>query len=168
MNESKNAYTRKKWKPWLKAALIKFWFYGAIYYFVGWGLFLASSDQLDVTMALGLVIGAANDLAIGRIFRSMESSRLEYHPYMMVRNISVAGFFCNIAYGVLLSFLVAYFYHFVNLAIIALRHLPETAIPLGAEPVLYGIVMMLFDITLTHLVHFVFRKKEKKPCDSTH
>jgi hypothetical protein len=41
-------------KPWLKASLIKFWFYGAVYFFVGWGLFLASGDQLDLIVVLGL------------------------------------------------------------------------------------------------------------------
>ncbi|HWQ58369.1 MAG TPA: hypothetical protein VN540_05045 [Clostridia bacterium] len=158
-------------KPWLKASLIKFWFYGAVYFFVGWGLFLASGDQLDLIVVLGLAMGAVNDLAVNRIFRNMETARLEYHPYMMVPAKAFYAFWLNLLYGLALSILVALFYQFANIVIIRLFELSEESVPLGAEPILYGIVAMLLDIGLVRLFRyalpaFVRKRREDSAAQS--
>ncbi len=162
MNEvTKETYTKKRWKPWLKALLIKFWFYGAVYFFIGWGLFLVTSDQLDLVVILGLVMGAVNDLAVNRILRGMESPKLEYHPFMMVTSPKFYAFPINLLYGLLLSFMVAYTYNFINIAVISANGLSPDVVPFGAEPIMFGVFSVLYDISLTHLFRFVFKRKDK-------
>ena len=137
---------KKKLPAWLKVIIIKFWFAGAVYFFVGWGLFLNTIDQLDLTLAIGLVLGAITDLMVNRIFRSMEQGGNEYSIYMMFPKKNFANFLFNVLYGIILAFAVAYTYHFINVAAIHIKRLPETSVVLGAEPILFGVFCMAYDM----------------------
>ena len=147
MQENNAAQIKKKKLPiWVKAMAIKAWFAGAVYFFIGIGLFINSSDQLDITLAIGLVLGIVLDVAENRAFRWMERGRKEYHPYMMFPKRAIYNFFLNILYGIVLAFMVAYTYNFINIMLINLRGLPDTAIVFGADPVMFGIMCMAYDM----------------------
>ena len=150
--DGKEKYVKKRLPAWLKAMGLKLWFYGAVYFFVGWGLMaLSSSDQLDLVLVLGLTAGAVNDLAVNRILLGLESSRHEYRAYIMFPGRDVSGLLLNLLYGTVLSFFVANIYNIINILIIKLANLPYTAVPFGAEPIMYGLFMMLLDVGLIRL-----------------
>ncbi len=152
----------KKWPVAAKALLLKAWFAGAVYFFVGWGLFLSSLDQLDLTLALGLVLGAVTDLMVNRILIYMDNGGDAYQTHMMFYSKKFYFFWVNILYGVLLSFLIAYTYHAVNLIAVRLGDLPGNTIVLGAEPILYGVMFAAYDALLVTLKNLIKARINKK------
>jgi len=157
--ESKNTNSgkRKKLPPFVKAAFIKFWFGGAVYFFVGWGLFLNTSDQLDLVLVLGLALGLCTDLLVNNILRGMNKDG-DYSRYMMFPRKRFLSFLLNVIYGICLSFVVAYTYHFINIAAIGIFNLHETSVVLGAEPILYGVFCMSYDMLFLLIKKSIIKK----------
>jgi hypothetical protein len=154
-------YKKKRLPTWLKAILIKAWFAGAVYFFIGWGLFINTTDQLDITLAIGLVLGIITDVVVNRIFRGMERGRLEYHRFMMFPKKKITSFFLNVLYAIILAFIVAYTYNIINYAAIKLNNLPETSIVLGAEPILFGVFYTAYDLLFLQIKKAVVRTRSK-------
>lgn len=162
MKTSQAVKKSKKWPAAVKALLIKAWFAGAVYFFVGWGLFINSLDQLDLTLALGLVLGAVTDLMINRILVTfMDNGGDTYKKYIMFYSKKFYFFWVNILYGVLLSFLIAYTYHAINLIAVRLNDLAENAVVLGAEPILYGIFFTAYDALLVAVKNTIKKRMNK-------
>ena len=162
MKTSQTVKKSKKWPAAVKALLIKAWFAGAVYFFVGWGLFINSLDQLDLTLALGLVLGAVTDLMINRILVTfMDNGGDTYKKYIMFYSKKFYFFWVNILYGVLLSFLIAYTYHAINLIAVRLNDLAENAVVLGAEPILYGIFFTAYDALLVAVKNTIKKRMNK-------
>lgn len=118
-----------------------------------------SSDQLDLVFALGVVSGAATDLLVNRIFLFMETGKLEYHRYMMCCGKRIYSFWVNVLYALALSACVAYTYHFINLWVIRARNLPASTVVLGAEPLLYGVFYLCFDLLFLAVKNGITRKR---------
>ncbi len=152
----------KKWPAAVKALLIKAWFAGAVYFFVGWGLFINSLDQLDLTLALGLVLGAVTDLMVNRILVTfMDNGGDTYKKHIMFYSKKFYFFWVNILYGVLLSFLIAYTYHAINLIAVRIGGLEENRMVLGAEPILYGLFFTAYDALLVSIKNFIKNRFNK-------
>ncbi len=164
MKTSQAVKKSKKWPAAVKALLIKAWFAGAVYFFVGWGLFINSLDQLDLTLALGLVLGAVTDLMVNRILVAfMDNGGDTYKRYIMFYSKKFYFFWVNILYGVLLSFLIAYTYHAINLIAVRLYDLAENAVVLGAEPILYGVFFTVYDALLVAIKNFIKKRIKGEP-----
>lgn len=148
---------RKRWKfpQGLKAALIKFWFYGAMCYFVFWGLGLYLAD-LDLYFVAGIVLGMVTDLLINHFLRFTEKLPGGSKKWMMVTRRGTGGFFLNLLYGFLLIFLVITAYNVINGAIVMLFG-SENAPLLHVEPLFFGLITMGVD-TLCLLVRNTFLK----------
>lgn len=153
---------KRKIPVWLKAILIKIWFAGAVFFFVGWGLFISSTDQLDLMLVLGVVFGAVTDLIVNRIFFFMEREKGEYLPFMMVSRKKYLGFILNILYGILLCTFVVYTYQVINVAAISIFKLNENIIVLGAEPILFGVFCMVYDMLFIQIKKLIVRKRMKE------
>ena len=159
MKTSQAMKKSKKWPAAVKALLLKAWFAGAVYFFVGWGLFINSLDQLDLTLALGLVLGAVTDLIVNRILVTfMDNGGDTYKKYIMFYSKKFYFFWVNILYGVLLSFLIAYTYHAINLLAVRLYDLAENAVVLGAEPILYGVFFTAYDALLVSIKNSIKKR----------
>ena len=132
---------KKRWKfpQGLKASLIKFWFYGAVCYFVFWGLGLYLADQLDLAFVGAIVMGMVTDLLINHFLRFTEKLPGGSAKWIMVTKRGAGGFFLNLLYGFLLIFLVITFYQAVNTVIFTLHGGSETAPLLHVEPLLFGL-----------------------------
>jgi hypothetical protein len=143
-----NKYTKKgfiaRLPVWFKALFIKFWFAGAVFYFIGWGLSAGSQDQLDLVVVLGLVHGLATDLFVNRIlvFIETDDENRRYMIYYSKRFLSVP---INILFGLICAFLVAYTYSIVNFFAMRGGLVAEGYIFLGTEPILYGLLYILFE-----------------------
>ncbi len=133
---------RGKWKlpeP-VKAVLIKWWFYGAVCFFVFMGLGLYLADTLDLYFVAAVVMGMAGDLLINRFLRFTEKLPGGNAAYMMVTGRGATGFFLNILYACLLLFLVVTLYGLVNAL------LGTFGGYLGVEPICFGIFTVLCDM----------------------
>ncbi|MBQ7844919.1 MAG: hypothetical protein IJ392_02080 [Clostridia bacterium] len=130
-----------KWRfpEWLKVVLIKFWFYGAVCFFVFMGLGMLVPNQIDMLFIAAIVMGMVTDLLINHFLRFTEKLPGGNARWMMVTRRGAAGFVMNLAYGFLLMFLVVTVYNTINSAIYAITGGVENTRLLSVEPVLFGL-----------------------------
>jgi hypothetical protein len=131
---------------WVKACVVKWWFAGAVFYFVGWGLFIQTRDQLELTLALGLAHGLATDILANRALKFFETDKESYRGFIFCYARSILSMPVNLLSGVVLATATSYFYHYVNLAAVTVTGSPPGTVFLGAEPILYGLFFMGFDM----------------------
>ncbi len=140
----------------VKAILIKFWFAGAVYFFIGMGIAsLNTVDQYSLVLILGIVLGMVTDLLVNNIFRFMETDRADFKPYMVFGQKKFYTFFTNILYNIILSVLIAYTYNSVNLLAVRLSWVEEGGVWLTAEPLLYGVFYLVFDFIVLGAIALV-------------
>ena len=139
LNRYRSGKRRWKFPQGLKATLIKFWFYGAVCFFVFWGLGLYLADQLDLSFVAAIVMGMVTDLLINHFLRFTEKLPGGSAKWIMVTRRGAGGFFLNLLYGFLLIFLVITFYQAVNTVIFTLHGGSETAPLLHVEPIIFGL-----------------------------
>lgn len=150
---------------WIKAFFIKFWFAGAVCYFIMWGLQLG--DALDSLVLAGVVLGVVTDVLVNPIFRFMQTDTISYNAYMMFPFPFKAfwTFFTNIIYYVIVMFGVMYCYSGINILINLITG-TESVIHVGVEPLLFGVLSLIIDMILIGIkdliVYLVKRFKSKK------
>ncbi len=150
---------------WLKALFVKFWFAGAVCYFIMFGIQFA--DALDTVIITGVVMGIVVDVLVNPIFRYMESDRKEYNAYMMFPFPfkKFWTFFTNIIYYVVVLISVYYCYEGLNL-LIGLIKGTTNKIHVGVEPLLFGVFTTIADMAFIGIkdliVYLVKRNKRKK------
>lgn len=129
---------------WIKALFIKFWFAGAVCYFIMMGTGLQDLDGVIVT---GVVMGVIVDVLVNPLFGYMQSDRREYDIYIMLPFPfkKFWTFFVNIIYytGVLL--VVNYCYLGINLMCNAIAG-TELMYYVGVEPLLFGVLTLIVDM----------------------
>lgn len=139
LNRYRSGKTKRKFPQWLKVLLIKFWFYGAVCFFVFWGLGLYLA-QLDLQFVGAIVLGMVTDLLINHFLRFTEQLPGGSKRWMMVVRRGATGFFMNLLYGFLLMFLVVTAYNMINAVIVLLHGGSETAPLLHVEPLCFGLI----------------------------
>lgn len=150
---------------WIKAWFVKFWFAGAVCYFIMWGIGL--SDALDSIVLCGAVLGLVVDILVNPIFRYMESDRKEYDNYMMFPFPFKVywTFLTNIVYYILVLFCVNYCYFGLNELINLITGTSDN-IYVGVEPLLFGLFAVVIDMAFIGvkdlIVHLVKKHKNKK------
>ena len=157
--EELNRYRSKgklKLPMWLKVVLIKAWFYGAVCFFFLWGLGMYVRDQLDLFFATAIALGMVTDLLVNTIFRYFAETEGINDRWMMFPKKGVVSFFWNILYAFVVLFLVATLYNVLNLAILAVTGAKDT-VPLGVEPILFGLFYMGIDLGLIAMKHGIQR-----------
>ena len=130
-----------KWRvpEGLKAVLIKWWFYGAVCFFVFMGLGMYGLPQLDMLFIAAIVLGMVTDLLINHFLRFTEQLPGGSARWMMVTRRGAVGFLMNLLYGFVLMLLVVTVYNAVNTFVFALFDGAENAPLLRVEPILFGL-----------------------------
>lgn len=142
LEKYRSGKARWRFPQWLKVLLIKTWFYGAVCFFVFWGLSMYMADQLDLYFVAAVVLGMVTDLLINHFLRFTEKLPGGSKRWMMVTRRGAAGFFMNLMYGFVLLFLVITVYQMINTVIFNLYGGSENAPLLGVEPLLFGLFTM--------------------------
>lgn len=138
--------SRVKLSARVKVVLIKAWFYGAVCYFVFWGMGLYIPAQLDLFVIAAIIMGMVTDLLINTLLRFMEKREGESRAYIMVAKRGAAGFLLNLLYGGALMFLVITAYTAINMC---LKMIDGTgALFLGVGPVGFGVLAAAADTLL--------------------
>lgn len=130
---------------WLKVIAIKAWFYGAICFFFLWGLGTYISSMLDMLFATSVAMGMVTDLLVNNSLRFIEQNPGDNDCWMMFRPKGIRSFFLNILYACVLMACVFMFYNVLNICIITVTG-AENTIPIGVEPLLFGLLCMGFDL----------------------
>ena len=130
---------------WAKALLIKCWFNGATCFFFLWGLGVYLPNPLDQLVILGLALGAVTDLMTNSVFRFYAKTRGANDRFMMFPKPTLAMLPLNILYAFLLLACVVGTYNGLNALLIALHGLSADSVPLGVEPILFGVLITLWD-----------------------
>ncbi len=130
----------------VKALVVKYWFFGAACFFFYWGLGMFVSDPYALILILGVAIGLFTDLLVNNLFRYFQSSEKEYNKWMLLPMKKFWTFFVNLVYGLVLVLLVRSTYDLINRTVIALKGLSDKTVVLGVEPFLFGAFCLIFDL----------------------
>lgn len=137
-------------KEWLKIALIKAWFAGMVCFFFLWGLGTYVQSQLDLLFIVGIALGFVTDLLVNTIFRYYAKTPGANDRWMMFPKKGFISLPLNVLYAFLLLFLVVTTYNMINAAILSVTKAQDT-IPLGVEPILFGVFTAAWDMLLLYM-----------------
>lgn len=129
----------------VKVLFLKAWFAGAVCYFILWGLGFYINNLIDMLFVLGVVLGMATDLLTNNVLRFIESTPGENDKWLMFPKKGMVSFFLNMVYAIVLIICVYFLYGVINRTLIGIMGNPEQ-VPLGVEPVMFGIFTMGFDV----------------------
>lgn len=148
--EELNRYTTTKGfhiPMWLKILFIKAWFAGAVCFFILWGLGNYISAQLDMLFCVAVVYGMVTDLLVNNVIRFMEKTAGENDGWMLFPKKGMASFALNLLFSFVIIFCVYTTYTVVNYAIVSVTGNVNT-VPIGVEPILFGLLCMGYDMLL--------------------
>ena len=141
---------------WIKALFIKFWFNGAVCFFVFWGLGIVIPNMENMIIVLSIVLGMVTDILVNYIFRFIASVEGENDKWMMFPKKRYASFFLNIIYSFGLLLAVIFIYNVINVIGNAIAG-TELKIYLGVEPILFGLFYMGVDLLFILMKNTVIR-----------
>lgn len=138
--------TRSKFHipEWLKILFIKAWFAGAVCFFILWGLGTYIGG-LDMLVVLAVALGMVTDLLTNNVIRFFEKTPGDHNKWMMCPRKGMASFAVNLFYMALVLVCVFLFYNVLNYTIITITGNDDT-LPVGVEPILFGLLCMGFDM----------------------
>lgn len=131
----------------IKALFVKFWFNGAVCFFIFWGLGILIPSMENMIIIMGLVLGMVTDIFVNNIFRFFAVVPGENDKWMMFPKKKYINFFLNIIYAFFILGTVISIYEGINSMGNAL-HGTTGVIYLGVEPVMFGIFYMGIDMLL--------------------
>ncbi len=129
----------------IKALFIKFWFSGAVCFFIYWGLGMYIWDTLDMIVVLGIVMGMVTDVLVNNAFHFFAVTKGSNNKWMMFPKRKFWTFFANIIYGLIVVYLVASTYTALNALLNAINGSDGT-VYVGVEPILFGILYVAIDM----------------------
>lgn len=142
-----------KLADWAKALLIKFWFYGAACFFFLWGLGTYLNNMLDRLVVLGFAMGLVIDLLINNVFRFYAKTPGANDRWMLLPQKGFWTLPLNVLYAGLLLFCVVTTYNAVNAALINITGAAADSVPLGVEPILFGLFTTAWDTLFIKIKH---------------
>lgn len=135
---------KRRIPSWLKAVLIKFWFSGAVCYFVMWGLGMTVSG-LDLIAVLAVVLGLVNDLMVNHALRHFEPCPGAYNKWMMFPIKKFWTVFLNVLYAAVILFFIIQTYTLINVVLVGDAGTVER-VAVGVEPILFGLLFTGYDV----------------------
>jgi hypothetical protein len=141
---------------WVKVILLKWWFAGACCFFFYWGLAVAIPSQENLLLILGAGLGFVMDLLENKILKYYAKTPGANDRWMMVTGKGFKTLPLNILYGYLLLALVVLSYNGINAVAISITG-EKDKIPVGVEPILFGLLVMGWDMLLLGMKR-VFRR----------
>lgn len=145
----------------LKINVLKWWCFGATYYFVGFGMPSVMNSVIDTIFTLGLVLGLVFTFVISFLVNGVSSSEEIYNKHYAIRSKSPLRILYNVFYSWILIIFVAMTYQVVNSINNMIMGYGEGVIEIGVEPILYGVVVLFYDMVLIKVFSRVYDRKRK-------
>ncbi len=130
---------------WVKILLIKFWFNASVCFFFFWGLTAYLRDLPDQMFVLGVAMGIVTDLLVNNILRFYAETEGGNDRWIMFPKKRFASFPLNILYAFVVLFFVYTLYQVINIVIIRFTGASDS-VPLGVEPILFGLFYLGIDL----------------------
>ena len=156
---------RLKVADWVKLLAVKWWFAAAVCFFIIWGLGTYVPHLLDLLVITGVALGFVTDLLTNNVLRFIAPTKGANDRWMMYPKKGFISLPLNLLHAGVVLFLVYTAYNALNVLIISLGGMEADAVPLGVEPILFGLLYLGFDmllITLKHVAQNMLRDAEKK------
>ena len=154
--EELNKYRSKKLAipEWVKMIFIKAWFAGAVCFFFLWGLGTYLHSMLDMLFVAGAALGMVTDLLTNNVIRFLEKTPGGNDKWLLCAKKGMAGFGMNLLCAYAILFCVYFTYSAVNYVIVSITGAVDT-VPLGVEPVLFGLLCMGYEMLLIGIKRLV-------------
>ena len=133
---------------WIKALFMKFWFNGAVCFFILWGLGLYVRSMENMILILAAVLGMVTDLLVNSAFRFFATVEGENDKWMMFPKKKLINLFLNILYAFVVLIVVIWLYNVINAVINGILGNTEPITYIGVEPILFGLFYMIVDLCL--------------------
>lgn len=130
----------------VKVCFIKWWFPASVCFFFFWGLSTYIPSTLDLLFVTGLALGVVTDILTNNALRFLEPYPKAWAKWISFYDKRFITYLWNILYAFGVLFCVYTTYSVINFTVIRLRHLDASAIPLGVEPILFGLFFMGYDM----------------------
>ncbi len=130
---------------WMKALFIKFWFNGAVCFFIFWGLGMYVTDMLDMIFVLAVVMGMVTDILVNNAFRFLATYEGQNDKWMMFPKKKYWTFVANILYAFPVLVGVIWFYNILNVVLNNIKG-TDGELFVGVEPILFGLAYMAIDM----------------------
>lgn len=130
---------------WVLALFMKWWFAGAVCFFILWGLATYVQNEMDMIVVMAVVLGMVTDLLVNNAFRFFETYKGQNSKWMMFPKKAYWTFLANIPYAFVVYYVVMYIYNIINVAGNAITG-TEDVIYLGVEPIFFGLFYVAVDI----------------------
>lgn len=151
------AARKSKIPHFLKVLFVKFWFPAAVCFFFLWGLGTYINDMLDMLVIIALALGTVTDLLTNNALRFFSAKEGGNDKWMMYPGKRFVTLPLNILHSGIILFLIFTFYNVANRLLISLTDAPSGSVPLGVEPLLFGVMYVLFDSLLIFCKHLSVR-----------
>ena len=138
---------------WVKLLLVKWWFAAAVCFFFLWGLGTYVANLLDLLVITGVGLGFVTDLLTNNVLRFVAKTKGANDRWMMYPKKGYISLPLNVLHAFVVLFLVYTAYNAANGLLISLGGMEQTAVPLGVEPILFGLLYLGFDMLLIALKH---------------
>lgn len=123
--------------------LIRIWFAGAVFFFIGWGSGLAQASVYDYVFFLGLSMALAEMAVVDPVVRlalnveGTNRTREKSVPKRVLHRLA------RIFRAIFLVAMIAVIYNVINRSLVLLFGLPVETVVLPAEPILFGILYLV-------------------------
>ena len=130
---------------WIKALFIKFWFNGAVCFFIFWGLGIFIPNMENMIIILAISMGMVTDVLVNNAFRFFATVEGANDKWMMFPKKKYINLIFNIIYSFAVLLIVVWFYNTLN-GVINVMLGTENQVYVGVEPVLFGLFYVIFDL----------------------
>ena len=130
---------------WVKALFIKFWFNGAVCFFIFWGLGIFIPNMENMIIVLSVSLGMVTDILVNNAFRFFATTEGANDKWMMFPKKKYVNFFLNILYSFGILLVVIWIYNVINIAANTIAG-TELVTYLGVEPIMFGLIYMGTDL----------------------
>ena len=144
-----------KMSDWVKAILIKLWIAGMICYFFIWGISTITLNPWDQLLVIGIALGAATNLMTNNIYRFIAKTPGAYDRWMMFPGKKIYFLPLDVVYAILLTACTIMTYNGINL--LAAGGAEQAGSALGVEPILFGILVTVWDLLFLGCKHLAKR-----------
>ena len=159
VNAEKKTYPKTKQDPgkqyrsglldkiptWVLALFMKFWFNGAVCFFIFWGLGLYITDMIDMIVVMAVVLGIVTDVLVNNAFRFFETYKGQNSKWMMFPKKAYWTFLANIPYAFAILWCVMWIYNVINVAGNVMNG-TDNQMYLGVEPIMFGVFYVAVDM----------------------
>ena len=135
-------------KDWVKAVLIKWWFAGVVCFFFYWGRGMLVPNMENLLLILGVGLGLVTNLLTNNVIRFWAKVPGGNDRWMMVTKRGAPGLLLDVLYGLLVLGCVVVSYQALNRLLISLTGAAEDTVPLGVEPIGFGLLAAGWDFLM--------------------